>query len=68
MLALDLQGNLVVIENKRDDSGTGVEWQAIKYASYCSTLKKQDVIRFSDLKNNFELIGEIMKDGIKIYG
>ena len=30
--------------------------------------KKVDVIRFNDLKNNFELINEIMKDGIKIYG
>ena len=32
-------------------------------------LKKEvDVIRFSDLKDNLELINEIMKDGIKIYG
>ena len=30
--------------------------------------KKVDVIRFNDLKDNFELINEIMKDGIKIYG
>ena len=30
--------------------------------------KKVDVIRFNDLKENLELIGEIMKDGIKIYG
>ena len=57
LLALDAEGNLVVIENKRDDSGTGVEWQAIKYASYCSTLKKQDVINiFGEYlnKNNLE--------------
>ncbi len=33
-----------------------------------SLRKEVDVIRFSDLKNNMELIGEIMKDGIKIYG
>lgn len=32
-------------------------------------LKKEvDVIRFSGLKDNMELINEIMKDGIKIYG
>lgn len=32
-------------------------------------LKKEvDVIRFSDLKDNMELLNEIMKDGIKIYG
>lgn len=30
--------------------------------------KNVDVIRFSDLKDNLELINEIMKDGIKIYG
>lgn len=36
LLALDKQANLVVIELKRDDSGSDVEWQAIKYASYCS--------------------------------
>ena len=30
--------------------------------------KNIDLIRFSDLKDNLDLIGEIMKDGIKIYG
>lgn len=30
--------------------------------------KKIDLVRFSNLKNNIELINEIMKDGIKIYG
>ena len=44
LLALDKDGNLVVIENKLDDSGRNVPWQAIKYASYCSSLTKQDVI------------------------
>ena len=44
LLALDKKGNLVIIENKLDDSGRDVTWQAIKYASYCSSLSKQDVI------------------------
>lgn len=44
LLALDKNGRLVVIENKLDDSGKDVTWQAIKYASYCSSLSKQDVI------------------------
>lgn len=44
LLALDKRGNLVVIENKLDDSGRDVTWQAIKYASYCSSLTKQDII------------------------
>ena len=30
--------------------------------------KKVDLIRLSDLNNNIELVKEIMKDGIKIYG
>ena len=38
LLALDKKGNLVIIENKLDDSGRDVTWQAIKYASYCSSL------------------------------
>ncbi len=38
LLALDKQGSLVVIENKLDDSGRDVVWQALKYASYCSSL------------------------------
>ena len=41
LLALDKDGNLVVIENKLDDSGRDVAWQALKYASYCSTLTTQ---------------------------
>lgn len=44
LLALDKFGNLVIIENKLDDSGRDVTWQAIKYASYCSSLTKQDII------------------------
>ena len=30
--------------------------------------KKIDLIRFNNLKDNLELISEILKDGIKIYG
>ncbi|MDD7736210.1 MAG: nucleotidyltransferase domain-containing protein [Bacilli bacterium] len=33
-----------------------------------SLRKRIDLIRLSDLKNNIELLNEIMKDGIKIYG
>lgn len=45
LLALDKLGNIVVIENKLDDSGKDVTWQAIKYASYCASLTKQDIIK-----------------------
>jgi hypothetical protein len=43
LLALDKHGNLVVIENKLDDSGRDVTWQALKYASYCSSLTKEQI-------------------------
>lgn len=43
LLAIDKQGNLLVIENKLDDSGRDVVWQCLKYASYCSSLSKAQV-------------------------
>lgn len=36
LLCIDKKASLVIAELKRDDSGTEVEWQAIKYAPYCS--------------------------------
>jgi len=36
LLAVDKEGALVIIELKRDNSGADIDWQAIKYASYCS--------------------------------
>lgn len=45
LLALDKLGNLVIIENKLDDSGRDVTWQVLKYASYCSSLKKSEIIK-----------------------
>lgn len=44
LLALDKDGNIVVIENKLDDSGRDVVWQVLKYASYCSSLTKPNII------------------------
>jgi hypothetical protein len=43
LLALDKRGNLVIIENKLDDSGRDVTWQSLKYASYCSNLSKSNI-------------------------
>ncbi len=45
LLAIDKAGNLVIIENKLDDSGKDVTWQTIKYASYCSSLTKQEITK-----------------------
>lgn len=44
LLALDKEGNLVIVENKLDDSGRDVVWQALKYASYCASLSKPQVV------------------------
>lgn len=57
LLALDKKGNLVVIENKLDDSGRDVVWQSLKYASYCSSSNSQEI------KEMFEEY--LQKKGIK---
>lgn len=44
LLALDKKGNLVLIENKLDDSGRDVVWQALKYVSYCASMSKTEII------------------------
>ena len=55
LLALDKQGALVVIENKLDDSGKDVTWQALKYASYCSRLSKFNIAKiYQEYLNNAE--------------
>lgn len=43
LLALDKKGRLVIIENKLDDTGKDVTWQAMKYASYCASLKTESI-------------------------
>ena len=55
LLAIDRKGNLVIIENKLDDSGKDVTWQAMKYASYCSTLGKDGIRKiYQDYLNKSE--------------
>ena len=61
LLALDKYGNIVVIENKLDDSGKDVIWQVLKYASYCSQLTKdniKDLYQDYLLKNGSQLRAE----------
>lgn len=50
LLALDKLGNLVLIENKLDDSGKDVVWQALKYTAYVSTLTTNQII---DIYQNY---------------
>lgn len=61
LLALDEYGNLVIIENKLDDSGRDVVWQALKYVSYCATLTKADIC---DIFQSYLDDGQIAKDVI----
>ena len=47
---------------------TGLRFVGLVEKLHQALKKNVDVIRFQDLNNNLELINEIMKDGIKIYG
>jgi hypothetical protein len=71
LLALDKQGSLVIIENKLDDSGRDVTWQAIKYASYCSSLSKDKIIKiyqeYLDKNHTGNKAEESISDFIKIH-
>jgi len=61
LLALDKDGGLVIIENKLDDTGKNVVWQALKYTSYCSTLTTNQIIKIYQEyidKNNIEETAE----------
>jgi len=42
---VDKDGALTIIELKRDNSGSDVEWQAIKYASYCSSFQDDEIYK-----------------------
>lgn len=64
LLAIDKFGSLVVIENKLDSSGRDVVWQAIKYASYCSTLPKATIARIYQQYLDVESPGANAKERI----
>ena len=55
LLAVDPDGNLVVIELKRDDSGADAYWQAIKYASY---LGRASVTQVIDILADYENVSK----------
>lgn len=57
LVALDKQGNIVVIELKRDDSGIDVHWQAIKYAAYWSSFSKEEIL--NRFKNYLTSVGKL---------
>ena len=45
LVAVDRDGNIVVIELKRDDTGADAHWQAIKYASYFKRAQPDEIVR-----------------------
>lgn len=57
LLALDKDGHLVIIENKLDDSGRDVVWQVLKYASYCASLTKGQIVEiYQQYLDRYELV------------
>ena len=55
LLAINKNAGLVIIENKLDDTGRDVVWQALKYTSYCSTLTTSQIIKmYQDYLNKWQ--------------
>ena len=69
LLAINTEGNLVIIENKLDDSGRDVTWQALKYASYCSSLRVEEIreIYLKYLIDNGKNYDEKISDRTGVY-
>jgi len=56
LLAIDKEGALVIIELKRDQTGSSVDFQSLKYCSYCSQLSAQDIIEiYGDYLKKFKI-------------
>lgn len=58
LLAIDETGALVIIELKRKESGSRIDIQGLKYASYCSTLSQNSIVEIYKKyleKNNIDL-------------
>ncbi|CAM4409709.1 MmcB family DNA repair protein [Bacillus manliponensis] len=64
LLALDKEGNLVIIEVKRDVTGSNVDFQALKYASYCARLSPQDVLDIYEEYIKMNALQVDAKDGL----
>jgi len=64
LLALNKKGDLVIIENKLDDTGRDVVWQALKYTSYCSTLSTKQILKIYQKYLNKYVNGEDAKSNV----
>ena len=67
LLALDKDKRLVIIENKLDDSGRDVTWQAVKYASYCSSMNTNNVFQIYQKYLDKYNPGKVAKEEIKVF-
>lgn len=56
LLAIDKEGNLVIIEVKRDSSGSAVDFQALKYVSYMSRRNSKEIVEIYSRYINNNLI------------
>ena len=64
LLAVDTDGKLVIIELKRDDSGTDAHWQAIKYASYFQRATTENIVDMAATywqKSREDIVAELLK-------
>jgi Protein of unknown function DUF91. len=74
LLAIDLQGKLVVVELKRDKADRTTDLQALKYAGYCATLTAEEIQRdyqafWTDRRNGDELsVEEVGKEFVEFNG
>lgn len=71
LIALDKEGNLVIIELKRDDSGKEVYWQTITYAAQFSEYSFLDIVEMYEdyqLKNEIDngSCQELIEDFIEV--
>lgn len=72
LLAIDKKARLAIIELKRDDSGKEVDWQAIKYTSYCSNFLVEEIISNfavylkSDEDDARSIIDEFIEEDLEI--
>lgn len=69
LLAIDKDGNLVIIENKLDDTGRNVVWQALKYTSYCSTLTTSQIVKiYQDYLNRWNIDEDAKENLVEFLG
>ena len=64
LLAIDIQGNLVVVENKITDRDKNQTWQSLKYVSYCAGLGKEEIVEIYQQYINKQGLKENAEDNI----